>query len=614
MKHFNYPAIPPECSEFIIVSPAGIGPPSQLTTQTQDSIKFLLEHFYFYSGKSTEHHKDHFSFNKDTPNLSLHNFDFLKVKHKLSKKKQLNPSLSNVRILSSNSSSTTSDLSHNTSLNSNQLSFPSVANLSLSTESPERLFLRQLQSSTTKQKTIECHKAHSELSAIISSIICFFKIHYDQGIPVYLDRPIFLDYCSSFLFQKMASYRALHRQETALKFKKSRLPRSRYPNIGLDQVRTELLSLLSFDANASVEDFNKKLFFKTKLGYSPFSIFDDVLFYFLHNSSGSSNHRSYSLNVQKIILEITGIGEINETSKNHSIESIKPNYCFFNSYLNELSDLILADDIIINQIRGIEKKDRLRHMVVYKAKAIISISFTRIVFDDSYFFHHDFLVNSKRGNDQVFNAKDRLILINSKIIQNLYPNDINLPEGFLNDQSIPKSHSIDHLCQPQNESTCGSNKTIHELMINDPDFKKMSDDLDAIQFYQNPVDISYIIWKLFKRIEKKLRQNYEKKSNASSKKAMSKSKSHELEKLMVFDDIFLYLLVVFTFNPPLNARWIAAILSKYMDLIPKNLLQSFSSFFAGVVEYLITFPSTESFSVELMNRIDKLRSSFSNLE
>ena len=156
-----------------------------------------------------------------------------------------------------------------------------------------------------------------------------------------------------------------------------------------------------------------------------------------------------------------------------------------------------------------------------------------------------------------------------------------------------------------------SSKTIHELMAKEEDFLIISEKLSNLQFYSNPFDLSYYIFDIFNRIQIRLsniaQMTTKKSKNIEKENGMPRSRSREFNQFVQFDDLFLFFLVVFTFNPPKNSRWIAAMLKKYAKLIPNISMQQSASFFIAVVNYTSTFPANEEFSPELMERISQIR-------
>ena len=405
----------------------------------------------------------------------------------------------------------------------------------------------------------------------------------------------------------------------------------------------------------------KQPFFDSHLDYAPYSTIDDFLFYFIHsNNVHNSNNKFHDppeIEIQKIALEITGISERNSTftTKNISIEEANPNYSLFNSYLDQLFSLILSDQTIFDHLQE-NQKEKMIKIYQHQIKTVISIAFTRIIFDAAYLFNYDYLLNSiadeKNRQYLHFNQGDEIIEINSKIIQSLLPRDLDIPDGFLVDYSMHKSQSTFNLQSQSNISNSvsdsatdsdselesasdpnlalasslnassffsfipikRSNRTIHELMAREEDFLNLAEKLQDLQFYSNPIDISFYIHKIFSGIQARLYKI----SQISSKKNKSndniykengipRSKSREFDPFIQFDDLFLYFLVVFTFSPPRNSKWIAAMLKRFAKLVPNMQMQQSASFFIGVVNYTATFPSNEEFSPELMEHIQQMR-------
>ncbi|OHT08110.1 hypothetical protein TRFO_23469 [Tritrichomonas foetus] len=397
-------------------------------------------------------------------------------------------------------------------------------------KTPESNFLKSLQRKYKIKKEIEFHNLCGEVSSMISVLICFFQIHLDQKIPVFLEKEKFSKYCHRY-FKKPSPFLTLKKIDILLTNKIEKVDKlTKYPFIELSQLKLAL--------SESIKKFEKIS------KYSPYSEFDDFLFCFLQNSDAT-------IEIQQTALAITGLNERNTTiaGSKLGLDRYTPNYNKFHN----LKRMVLN---LFDSVENSEEKD-----------IVITTALIRIIFDAAYLFNFDFISCSATKFD-----------INSQIIQKLQPGDLNITDGFL------FSSSSSNFSQYETQ-------TIHELMSSDNDFLEMSQKLENLCFYSNPVDISYIVYSVLGDIE-----------NRVSKLSKSGQKG---TKFLEFDDLFLFFLCVFTFNPPKNAGWIAALLKRFSGLDISPFLQHASTFFIAVVDYVDNF-LTENFPYELKEKITKL--------
>lgn len=687
MQKLSYDPIPKESSKFISIgTPTYVHPNDknndELLANTQKDIEFLKVQFQkYYDRSSLDENID--KIKRNGPNTPQRNkLSISQNPHQLPnsastpKRNTIADHQSRLASFIDNKKKNRSNSDNNNNLN-----------FIYSEKIPEYLFIKQTYKTISKQKLIEYHKICCELSSVISRILNFTQIHYEQKIPISVDHQKFLEYCSSFFQQKQKEnpYLEVSKKEEILENKLQQLSiYSKYKIISIDQLRRELIKHLNIENENDNQSGEKKMKIKVKkekeihnensnddddnenndavkeniqsyynsvLDYAPYSLIDDYLFYFVRSHRiGSLNNQFHDtpiIEIQKVALEITGITERNLSFKaNDSKEDVNPNYTLFNVYLNQLFSLIFEDQSMFDIIKEKDKEKR-KEVYQHQIKTIITIAFTRIIFDTAYLFNYDYLLNDQTDEKNHrylhFNQEDEIIEINSQIIQRLLPSDLDIPDGFLIDYSMHKSHSHQDLQQSSNHdsdtdsfsnsnlplssslnsngSFCtftpikSSSKTIHELMAKEDDFLEMADKLSDLQFYSNPFDISYLIYQIFNKIQirlSKISQMTSKKSkNVEKEGGITRSKSREFNPFVQFDDFFLFFLVVFTFNPPKNSRWIAAMLKRYSKLIPNMLMQQSASFFIAVVNYSTTFPSNEELSQELMDHINQIKEEIS---
>lgn len=693
MQKLNYEPIPKEASKFII-----IGNPAHLQSnninhndvqkRTSDDIEFLKREFQKYSDKCSSNEIYNQKKQKKNSNM-LPKIPPIQTSN--SPKSTDNRSLKSVSVYDRRKQIVLKKPSQKIRSNTANDNNNDDQNYNIYERTPEYLFIKQCYKEMTKQKLVEYQKICEELTSIISTIIQFVQIHFEQKIPISVDHNQFLEYCSSFFNKKDSLYMQLTKREEIYYNKLQQLSQyTKYKIVTIDQLKTELNHFLNFeyedDQNQQKEKKQKNRqkqkgktesntvktatdtkkqptqpFFLSNIDYAPYSKFDDSLFYFIHSNNVFNSNIQFrdspEIEIQKIALEITGIAERNLSFKpnKESNEESNPNYSLFNGFLTQLFQLVLKDGKIFDKIKD---KERMMKIYQHQIKTVITIAFTRIIFDAAYLFNYDYLLNdldSEKNRQYLhFNEDDEVIQVNSTIIQSLLPRDLDIPDGFLIDYSMHKSRSQQNLqsnsmnpdsdnesdtdsdvvddpniplCSSVNSNSSifsfipikGSSKTIHDLMVNDDDFLIMSEKLNDIQFYSNPFDLAYIVHWIFTRIQSrmsKIHQLTTKKikstDNILRENGLPRSKSREFDAFVQFDDLFLFFLTVFTFSPPKNARWIAAMLKRFTKLVSNMALQQSASFFIAVVNYISSFPSNEEFSPELIDHIQQMRDELSS--
>ena len=248
-----------------------------------------------------------------------------------------------------------------------------------------------------------------------------------------------------------------------------------------------------------------------------------------------------SIEIQQISLEITGLD-----ARNKALINQKSNQNYVPSY--ERYNKFLK--ILINLLK-INHQEAKRNTV--------SAALLRIIFDMSYVFNFDFISNTAKEFD-----------INAQIVQKLSQNDLKIPNFFLPDDP---------------------DASINELINQIEEIKEISKKLEMLSFYSNPLDFAFIINDVVSDIKNRV-------------KTIAIEKNHPI-KFLDFDDLFLYFLAVFTYSPPRNSGWIAALLNKFSLLEISPVFQNSSIIFISAVEYIDKF-SHEKFSPELKEKINKI--------